>query len=138
MEKHELRKVIYSFWKYLVSINKEINTMEVNEMMVVKSSRTIVNYLRLKSQACKPLPEELFANCLDRANLLRSLFVTDSRGRLNYQGRLEFLPSCPQVAKRAAIDLLCSFQAFFKNVDGCIYIADVVCSTNRTYPVSVF
>ena len=38
IEKHELQKVVYSFCKYFASINKEINTMDVTEMLVLKGN----------------------------------------------------------------------------------------------------
>ena len=37
IEKHELKKVVYSFCKYFAAINKEIDSMDVNEMLVLKS-----------------------------------------------------------------------------------------------------
>lgn len=54
VKNHELQKVIYSFCKYFASINKEIETMDVNEMLVLKGN---LDYIAMEFLGCLTVRE---------------------------------------------------------------------------------
>ena len=54
IEKHELRKVVYSFCKYFASINKEIDSMNVNVLAVQKAT---LDYMCMEFLGCLTVRE---------------------------------------------------------------------------------